>query len=111
MVQKLAVTPAYLAQLKKDLEQAQKYINAGFSAPTDVGSYPNKLVNTHGVTSRMGSSHFVRVISSNRADVQKRLATVIASLVKSLDTAKAAYEKVDESQGDILEKQVNTSGA
>ncbi len=105
----LRVTPEDLTALKNELAEATKSIDAGFKAPEEVGSYPDKIMDTHGYTSREAVCSLLDVLDKNREDVHKKLTAVIVDLKAKLDLAKAIYQKTDESYADVLKQQVHIS--
>jgi hypothetical protein len=106
----LRVTPDELTALKNELAEAKKSIDAGFNAPEHVGSYPDKIEDTHGYSSRIAVYRMLEVLSNNREDVHTKMTAAITDLQASLAAASTMYRDADELHADVLKQQVDTSG-
>lgn len=102
------VSPAHLDALADYLKHAQDKLDAGFKAPRSVGKYPDKLSQTHGLTSTAGERAVMNAIDGPRAAVQEQMKAAITSCIEALKKAKTSYLATDQGHSDVLNRQINT---
>ncbi|MEM6107697.1 hypothetical protein AAHS21_15865 [Mycobacterium sp. 050272] len=107
-MENVIVDPTYIDNLRTSLAAVRTSVYAAFGAPRSVtGGYPDKLIDSHGLTARAGANAMMATLDGNRAAVQARLAECLTACDQALQAAKAMYAATDGAQRDVLDHQLD----
>jgi hypothetical protein len=107
-VENVVVDPSYLDKLCDFLGKARTSLDTAFGSPrSTAGGYPDKLLDSHGVTARAGANAIMSTLDGSRQAVQTHLNDCLKACNDALQEAKKMYVATDQAQSDILSKQMN----
>ncbi|WAC89314.1 type VII secretion target [Mycobacterium sp. Aquia_213] len=101
----LIADATYLAALRGYLKEAGAYLKSGF-AKSNNEDFHDKLLRTHGLTSRGGSTDMIAAIQANRNQVNEQLIKCLKACDEALENAGKAYRATDQAHHDALDKQL-----
>jgi hypothetical protein len=102
----LIADTTYISSLRGYLTEAGAYLKSGFAKSNDE-DFHDKLLRTHGLTSRGGSTDMIMAIQANRNRVREQLVKCLKACDEALENAAKSYHATDQSHHDALDKQMN----